>query len=198
MIGRLTGTIAEVLDSQLVIDVGGVGYEVIVAPTTALALSELGVQRTLWIRQIIREDSANLYGFSDAWERALFDLLITAKGCGPKVALSLLSQFGPQQLVGLIAAEDNVALTKASGVGTRMAERIVVELKEKANLLVLQMKVTVPASKTPASTAQDTGDELLDALVSLGYRQSEARLATEGLVGPLEDRLKEALLRLRK
>ena len=148
-----------------------------------------------FIRQIIREDAHTLYGFLDSGARRLFDLLLSVNGCGPKVALALLGQVGEDAVATAIATQDAKSLTRATGVGAKLAERIILELKDKIQEESLRRKLDVkPVAKAP-------DDELFDALVALGYRRSDAVTAADTARGTsenLEDQIVAALQVLRR
>ena len=172
MIARLRGELVEISGGAVLLEVQGVGYELSVPEGVALQLAPIGGEFTLLIRQIFREDGQFLYGFLNIFQRRLFDLLLTVKGCGPKVALSLLSM-GEDIVAAAILAQDPRALARASGVGPRLGERIVLELKDKIQEEALLRKVA-PKSATPKP-----GDDLVEALLALGFRRNEADQAAE-------------------
>lgn len=195
MIARLRGQVWEVADGALVLDVGGVGYEVFAPEPVLVEFSLAGLEADLYVRQVVREDGVSLYGFSSSAQKRLFDLLMTVKGCGPKVGLSLLSQ-GDHEVLTAIALQDPKPLTRATGVGARLAERILLELKDKVQEEALRRKVAVVTGPRRTTVA----DELVDALLNLGYRRGEAEAAAEGArdAGSLEDQIKSALRNLAK
>jgi Holliday junction DNA helicase RuvA len=197
VIGRLRGQVLGIEGSLAVIDAGGVGYEVM-CPEAVLHLLVPAQEATLFTRQIVREDSLSLYGFLHAFERRLFDLLLTVKGCGPKVALALLGQVGAESMVSAVIAQDARILARASGVGPKLAERIALELREKIHEEALLHKVE--GSSKPRSTAE-RADELVDALLALGYRRNEvesiAGQAREAS-GDVQEQLRHALRMLKK
>ncbi len=169
MIGRLTGTVDLGDGEALVVDVGGVGYVVYASSRTAGRL-ENGREATLLVETRVREDSITLYGFADAGERDWFRHLTGVQGVGGRVALALLSALGPDELLAAVLSEDRKALTRADGVGPRLAARIVNEVKGKAALPVTTLSM-------PGAAGAPAGDELLSALVNLGYGRSEAHAA---------------------
>ena len=169
MIGRLTGTVDLGDGEALVVDVAGVGYVVYASSRTAGRL-ENGRDATLLVETRVREDSITLYGFADAAERDWFRHLTGVQGVGGRVALALLSALGPDELLTAILAEDRKALTRADGVGPRLAARIVNEVKGKAAMPAAPLSV-------PGAAGAAGGDELLSALVNLGYGRSEALAA---------------------
>ena len=198
MIGRLRGELVEVDGPLAVIDVGGVGYEVLLPDQVLIQLPSVGETVTLLIRQIFREDGVSLYGFAQPFQRRLFDLLLGVKGCGPKVALALIGQVGAEAVASAILAQDSRALIRATGVGARLAERVILELKDKMPQEVLRGKIE--AAEAPTRRAVPS-DELVDALVNLGYRRTEAEMAAEKgreMGAEFEEQLKHALRLLGK
>lgn len=191
MIARLRGTVLEISGTAVVVDVNGVGYEVLVPDSVALQLKENETVQ-LWTRQVFREDSQALYGFVDEHQRRVFDLLTEVKGCGPKIGLALLGQVGEDNVISAILDQDARALTRASGVGARLADRILLELKDKVQEEALRRKIE-RSSSTKATPVAET-DELMEALLVLGYKRSEAESAASRVgEGELENRLREAL-----
>jgi Holliday junction DNA helicase RuvA len=194
MIGRLRGELAGLEGSVALVDCAGVGYEVSVPDHVAMALPREGEPVTLLVRQIVREEGSSLYGFLLPFQRRMFDLLLEVKGCGPKVAMSLLGQLGEDAVATAILSQDAKMLARASGVGARLAERILLELKDKVAQESLIQKIEASSAR-PASA----DPELVDALLALGYRRLEAEDAAAKASGPnLEARLRSALQLLRK
>ena len=186
MIVRLTGTLVEVLPTHVVLDVNGVGYELGVSANTAASLppaGEAGV--TLLTRLIVREDAMELYGFSTREERALFDRLVAISGVGPKLALSVLSTFKPQELATVVATEDVGRMSQVSGVGKKKAQRLLVELEgvfQKDAELRSLVGLSQPShgdvvASVPALPVQA---EATDALLSMGFTSQEGELALQG------------------
>lgn len=167
MIALLTGVIEESGDGRAVIDVGGVGYQVLASNRTLARLPAIGESVRLFIETHVREDHIHLFGFLEAGEREWFRLLLTVQGVGARMALSILGVLSPAELALAIAAEDRAALTRADGVGPKLASRVLNELKDKG-----------PALGPAALAAGPDGDASLGnavaALVNLGYRRSEA------------------------
>ena len=128
MIALLTGTVSSKAPDHCVIDVGGVGYKVLVSLTTFGSLPEVGSTLSLQIHTYVREDQLELFGFSSPEERELFQRLISISGVGPKMALGVLSGLPPRELAEAIGNEDHVRLTRIPGVGRKTADRIIVEL----------------------------------------------------------------------
>ncbi|KXK10355.1 MAG: Holliday junction branch migration protein RuvA [Fimbriimonadaceae bacterium] len=198
MIGRLRGELAEVEGSTVIVDVAGVGYQVTLPEYVAAMLPPLGDEVVFRIRQVVREDSNTLYGFLDAEQLRLFDLLCEVKGCGPRLAMSLIGQLGEETVAQAILGQDARVLVRASGVGLKLAERILLELKDKVredSFLRRTGQVQRAAARTPES------DTLVDALVALGYRRPDAESVAREVRGQaetVEEQLKLALRQLSK
>src|SRR6267143_4835573 len=173
MIGQLRGRLAEKRPNQVLVDVGGVGYLVQVPLSTYAALGEPHTEVTLLIHTHVREDALALYGFVSAREKHFFEMLLSASGVGPTLALKILSGMSVEELVPAIRGSDLVRLTKIPGVGRKTAERMVVELKDRLEILAAEAEK--PAAASPAGVEAD----VISALVNLGY---DGRTA-EGAVG---------------
>lgn len=175
MIAKLKGLIDSVGDDFAVIDVSGVGYLVFCSGKT-LARLTVGQAAALQIETHVREDHIHLYGFSDGGEKEWFNLLMTVQGVGAKVALAILSVAAPEQLLQTLAAQDKTLLTRAAGVGPKLAVRILTELKDKAGKMA--MGAFVPAALAGAAPMPAVGGGLMEdaisGLVNLGYRRLEA------------------------
>lgn len=185
MIVQLTGTLVEVLPTHVVLDVGGVGYELGVSSSTAAALPQAGEAGvTVLTRLIVREDAMDLYGFATREERALFDRLVAISGVGPKLALSVLSTFSPAQLATVVATQDIGRMAQVPGVGKRKGQRLLVELEgvfaKDAELRGLVGFEQPSLSTVAASQASSVVAEATDALLSMGFSPQEAELALEG------------------
>ncbi len=182
MIGKLKGRIEEIGEDATLIDVGGVGYHVFCSSRTLAALSE-GQAASLIIETHVREDHIHLYGFPDATEREWFRLLLSVQGIGNRIALTILSAYPPQKLVHAILAKDSAAFRAISGVGPKLAERIVTELKDKVGKMPTSAMDTIrmaadTGGKKKAAPAPLATDDAISALVNLGYSRSEAYGAT--------------------
>jgi Holliday junction DNA helicase RuvA len=176
MIGKLSGRLDSAGADGVVLDVGGVGYLVSVSARTLAALPGPGEACALLIETMVREDAITLYGFTDAAERAAFRTLLTVQGVGAKVALALLGTLSPGQLAGAIAGGDRAALSRAPGVGPRLAARLVTELKDKAGFAEAVPFAPVTAA-VPSPPADPLLADVLSALANLGYRRAEAEPA---------------------
>jgi Holliday junction DNA helicase RuvA len=177
MIGRLSGTIVAADAEGVLIDVNGVGYEVGVSTRTLAALPPPGSAVTLAIETMVREDAITLYGFLDATERAAFRTLLTVQGVGAKVALALLGAFSPGEIAAAVATGDARTLTRAAGVGARLAARLVTELKGKPGFTGAQAAPAAVPPSVPAPPADPLLADAVSALANLGYRRAEAEPA---------------------
>jgi Holliday junction DNA helicase RuvA len=199
MIGQLRGKLAEKRPNSVLVDVGGVGYVVAVSLSTYAGLGELHAEVTLLIHTHVREDALALYGFISAREKQLFEMLISASGVGPSLAMKILSGMSVEELVPAIRGNDLARLTKIPGVGRKTAERMVVELKDR--LETISAEVMAGAKPRVAATGVSISDveaDVLSALVNLGY---DARAAEDAVMaakrqagsGDLEKLLRAAL-----
>lgn len=180
MIGKLRGIIDSMEEDSLVIDVGGVGYVVFASAKTLARMPATGGAAALLIETHVREDHIHLYGFASETERQWFRILTTVQGVGVKMALAILGTFSPEELAPLIGAQDKKSLTAVSGVGPKLAERIVTELKGK----VAKMPFGAVAEFAPAggkgkaakkeSAAPSLQEDAVSALSHLGYSRMEA------------------------
>lgn len=191
MIAHLYGTVTEKLESSIIIDVQGVGYEVSVTSPDA-EKSQLDDQIKLYTYHAVRENGEELYGFSSLAAKRLFEMLISVNGVGPKAAMNILSLGTPEEVRNAIANADSIFVAKASGVGKKSAERIIVDLRDRvgapSHYGATETKFTITASVGPE-------DEALDALIALGFPLKEATAALEKVDPNLsvEDRIREAL-----
>lgn len=191
MIALLRGRVASVDPDQAVIDVGGVGYRVFASSATLGRLAGASGEVTVHTITHVREDAIHLFGFLDALERELFQLLVGVNGIGPRVAIGILGGMAPAELVDSLATEDLRRLTKLPGVGKKLAERMVLELRGK-------LPASAPAPAPRPSAGGAAWDDLRSALVNLGYKAQAAdkaieALQAEGLTGPFEELLRRAL-----
>lgn len=183
MIGKLKGIIDSYGEDHIVLDVGGVGYLVYCSARTLQALPPQGEAVTLAIETLVREDQISLYGFLTAAEREWFRLLQTVQGVGAKVALSVLGALKPADLASAIATGDKAAIKRAPGVGQKVAERIVTELKDKApayaalDPAVVRLSGAVEEKRAPQPVL-----DAVSALVNLGYGQPQAAAAIAAAV----------------
>lgn len=194
MIASLSGKVLVKGEDRAVVDVGGVGYEVILASDAVARLPEKGREVFLHIHTSVREDAITLYGFPEEEEKELYLLLRTVNGIGPKLALAMLSGIRVAELARAIAAADVKRLTMLPGVGKRIAERLAVELKEK--VAHLGSAVTVAAAGGAATVALAAGSaaaDVLSAMGNLGYPEAVSRRALETVRRRMGDELFERL-----
>lgn len=182
MIAQLTGRIEALEDGRCVIDVNGVGYLVHASTRTLAALPAAPEVARLLVETHVREDAILLYGFIDSAERDWFRLLNTVQGVGGRVALSVLSALSPRDLVAAIAAGDRASLTRAPGVGARLAVRLLTELRDKAGAMP-----SAPGLVVPRSQDRGVAEDAISALVNLGYRRQEAQPVVARMVERLGD-----------
>ena len=180
MIALLKGLVDQVGDDWAIIDVGGVGYLVACSSRT-LARLQVGTAIRLHVDTWVREDAILLYGFAEVAERDWFRLLTTVQGVGAKVGLALLSVAPPEQILRAIAAQDKAVLTQASGVGPKLAQRILSELKDKVGGVALGTNMAAAAQVPVNSSLEDA----VSALVNLGYRRMEAFEAAGAVLAEL-------------
>ena len=173
MIAHLTGTLLEKHVQRLIVDVGGVGYDVNVPLSTFYTVGDPGSRVTLRVHTHVREDALQLFGFATALELSLFQKLIGVSGIGPKVALSVLSGIEPADLVRAIRQSDVARLVRIPGVGKKTGERLVLELKDR----LLQAAASEP--EAPAAEGDDVRADLLSALANLGYQRAAIEKTVE-------------------
>ena len=196
MIAQLTGSVIDVRLNRIVIDVSGLGYEVIVAPDLA-SETKIGVSLTLYTSLVVREDSWTLYGFTSNDAKSLFEELQSVTGIGPKVASALLAVYSPEELRTAIASQDNGALERVPGIGKKVASRIILELKDKFG----------GGFRTKSSLSGPWRNQVIGALTGLGYSAKEAETALDEVLSEfgrtpthedLPEMLKMALARSRR
>jgi holliday junction DNA helicase RuvA len=198
MIARLRGIIEMIGDSSCIIDVNGVGYLLFCSSRTLGTLTE-GAAASMLTEMQVREDAVSLYGFAAAAEREWFRLLTTVQGVGAKVALAILSALSPDQLIAAISSQDKAALTRAPGVGPKLAVRLVTELREKAGVMPGGGAAPLPVAPVRGHVA-----DALSALLNLGYRRAEAEAALNHAVSQhgeeasLDDLIRTSLRALSK
>jgi Holliday junction DNA helicase RuvA len=189
VIAHLSGTLREKLVQRLIIDVGGVGYDVQVPLSTFYVVGEPGSPVALRVHTHVREDAIQLFGFATTLEQALFERLIGISGIGPKVALAVLSGIESADLVRAIRQGDLARLTSIPGVGKKTAERIVIELRDR-------LPVSEPSGSGAAPSAQDdVRSDVLSALANLGYQRNAAEKAIDRVLGRAPEKAFEPVLR---
>ena len=171
MIAHLRGKLIFKQPGQAIVEAGGVGYDVAISIPTFTSLPSVGAEAALHIHTQVSDDQIALFGFLDREEKRLFERLITVSGVGPKLAIKMLSGLSPERTVQAIRAQDHAQLTRIPGVGKKLAERLVVELKDK-----LDDFAVTPAQRSVQGPAVD---DVLSALVNLGYQRVASEKAIE-------------------
>jgi holliday junction DNA helicase RuvA len=199
MIALLTGVIAHKSPDHIILDVHGVGYRVLIPFSTYYDLPGEGGAASLHIHTSVREDAIQLYGFRTRLEKSFFQLLISVSGIGPKMARDILSNIQPAPLAQALAQGDVHKLSTIPGIGKKTAERLVLELKDKAGKLDLASLPAFEALEIPTEVVMD---DVVSALLNLGYKEPQVRKALAGLDAAggatVEELLKQALKMLMK
>jgi Holliday junction DNA helicase RuvA len=196
MIAYLKGILLTKSPQYIVLDINGVGYEILIPLSTFYSLPQENGEVSLNIYTHVREDTLSLFGFSSSLEKDIFRLLISVSGIGPKLAINILSGIGPQELIAAISRGDALCLQSIPGVGRKTAERMALELKEKA--LGISGDLELPPTQVLDEKDKKVLDDALSALLNLGYQKKAAKTAVEkamkGLAEVnLEGVIKEAL-----
>lgn len=179
MIAKLRGIVDSIFEDNCIIDVNGVGYLVSASSKTLGRLNK-GSEISLLIETVVREDSISLFGFYDAWEKEWFATLTKVQGVGAKVCLSILSVLTPSQLAQAVSAQDKGAFLRASGVGPKLAVRLVTELKDKivtipvGEVSFADIKTSEPSENIVSVVPDNAMEDVISALVNLGYQRMEA------------------------
>jgi Holliday junction DNA helicase RuvA len=197
VIGALRGSLLDRGDAEVTIEVGGVGYRVLVSPTTTVSLGDVGQEVFCWVHHHQREDAVTLYGFATKDERSTFEALLGAHGVGPALALAILSVHSPVALARVVAEDDVGALCLVPGVGKKTAQRLLIDLKSRLSVPDLGGSPVAATSSATAGPVSARAD-VRDALAGLGYTDGEVRevmadLPDDGDAGAL---LRDALQRL--
>lgn len=182
MIATLRGNLIYFDSSSVIVECGGVGFRCATTSATLGSLPDLGEEIFLYTYMAVREDAMDLFGFSTVDEMEAFKMIISVNGVGPKIGIALLSEFTPNQLFLYIGSNDAKMLTSATGVGIKLAQRIVLELKDKVEKVGYISATDLKPKAKPQKTASD---EAIAALMALGYNKGEASLA----VGKIEEDL---------
>lgn len=200
MFYSLTGTVVFTNENSIALDCSGVAFLMSTTHTTLAQCAGIGEAQTLFTHLNVREDALDLYGFADRQELDCFRALIGVSGVGPKAALAILSALTPDRLAVCIASGDVKSITAAQGVGSKIAQRVVLELKGKLDGLAGTAAAMGSAAAAQKAFTSYTGEEAVDALVMLGYSRSEASIAVGRLDGSLstQEMIKQALKQLAK
>lgn len=203
MIAKLRGIIDTIGNDYCIIDVNGVGYLVSASSKTLGKLTH-GQETSLLTEMVVREDSLSLFGFADAWEKEWFLTLTKVQGVGAKVCLSILSVLSPTQLSQAIGAQDKTSFCRASGVGPKLAARIVTELKDKIVTIPIGVSANLDEAMEdvptvavlPKNTDYSKSEDVISALVNLGYQRLEAYRAVSKVVNENPEAAVPTLIRL--
>jgi Holliday junction DNA helicase RuvA len=185
MIAYLKGTLLTKTPQHIILDINGVGYEILIPLSTFYSLPQESGEVSLNIYTHVREDSLLLFGFSTYLEKDIFRLLISVSGIGPKLAINILSGIGPQELIAAISRGDALCLQSIPGVGRKTAERMVLELKEKA--LGVSGDLELPPTQVLDEKDKKVLDDALSALLNLGYQKKSAKAAVEKAMKGMEE-----------
>jgi Holliday junction DNA helicase RuvA len=177
MIAHLSGNLFKKTTQSVIIDAGGIGYEVLVPLSTYYALPEKDERVSLHVYTHVREDTLCLFGFHTKIEKNLFLMLTSVSGIGPKLSVNILSGIGPRDLLEAIASRDKVRLQSIPGVGKKTAERIALELKDRASQAISEQQLPTPS--VPEGDDKHLMDDALSALLNLGYSAKSAKEAVE-------------------
>lgn len=192
MIAFLRGRLIDKHPNRLIVDVQGVGYDVHVPLSTFYEAGDPGAEVTLHVHTHVREDALQLYGFLTRFEQQVFERLITISGIGPRLAIAVLSGIDPRELVGAVQRADVTRLTGIPGIGRKTAERIVLELKDRLQALAAGPAPDAAAAATPGERLRD---DLVSALLNLGYHRPQAEKAVESTLAAEPDAAFEGALR---
>ncbi|MBX3277732.1 MAG: Holliday junction branch migration protein RuvA [Acidobacteria bacterium] len=198
MIAHLTGKLFQKQPNSVIVDVAGVGYELTVPLSTFYDLGETGSEVSLRVYTYVREDALLLYGFRTEREKKLFLMLTSVSGIGPKLAITVLSGLSAEELIEAIRSGNLARLVAIPGVGRKTAERLIVELRDKAAALVAADAGADSTARAPESGAADVREDIISALVNLGYQKAAAERAVSAALkeesgGGFEALLKRAL-----
>ena len=198
MIAHLSGTLLSKQPNSVIVDVGGVGYELIIPVSTFYELEDTGQNTQLRVYTHVREEALQLYGFKTARERELFLQIISVTGIGPKIAITLLSGMNANEIIASIRTNNLARLTSIPGVGRKTAERLVVELRDKITALsspALEEEFAAEGGQRPGSSPDAMRDDALSALLNLGYQKTSAEKAIKAAIDEGGDLSVELILR---
>lgn len=198
MIGSLRGQLLDRGASEVLVEVAGVGYRVVTAPTTTIGLGELGDEVFVWVHHHVREDAETLYGFASRDERKTFEALLGAHGVGPALALAILSVHAPVELSRILLEDDVAALCLVPGVGKKTAARLLIELKSRLDIPESSLQPVTTGGNGSSAPVDTVRADVRSALAGLGYSADEIRAATTDLPadGDAAELLRAALAHL--
>lgn len=202
MIGRLRGTLLEKIAPEVLIECGGIGYEVTMPMTSIYALPEINEQAVIYTHFVVREDAQLLYGFANKIERRLFRLVIKVNGVGPKLGLAILSSMSADQFVSCVAHDDLTSIVKIPGVGKKTAERLLIDMRDRLKDWQVTTTTATTSDSLPIELhhektfVSNAKGDATNALVSLGYSQQQADKAVRSVFKAeltSEDLIRDAL-----
>jgi Holliday junction DNA helicase RuvA len=191
MIAQIRGHLIQKEPGWVVLEANGIGYQILVSLHTFYELPEVGQPVCLLTHTHVREDLLQLYGFSSSLEKELFQILIGVSGIGPKLALGVLSRISPQELLSSLHARDLNRLLSIPGIGRKMAERMVLDLQEKAQRIGIRRSISMQERRPVDVMAED----VVSALINLGYKKNQAEKAVENVIQELSDPTLENVLK---
>ncbi|HET9529283.1 MAG TPA: Holliday junction branch migration protein RuvA [Blastocatellia bacterium] len=195
MIAQLSGKLISKQPNTIIIDIGGVGYEVTIPLSTFYGLGEIGSEATLKIHTHVREDIIQLFGFLTSREKELFLRLTSVSGIGPKLAITMLSGLSAAELIPAIKNNDLGRLTAIPGVGRKTAERVVVELRDKLAAMSLEEMAVATTAQAASGADLNLRDDTIAALIQLGYQRAQAERAVDSALREEGDRTIQAVLK---
>ncbi len=191
MIAQIRGHLIQKQPGWVVLEANGIGYQILVSLHTFYELPEVGQPTCLLTHTHVREDLLQLYGFSSSLEKELFQILIGVSGIGPKLALGVLSRISPQELLSSLHARDLNRLLSIPGIGRKMAERMVLDLQEKAQRIGIRQSISMQERRPVDVMTED----VVSALINLGYKKSQAEKAVENVIRELSEPTLENVLK---
>jgi Holliday junction DNA helicase RuvA len=188
MISQLTGTVARTEGNSVVLDVGGVGYQVFVPVTVLSALPGQGAKTTLLTHLIVREDELTLYGFATHTDLQAFKIVLSVAGVGPKVGLALLSTLDASELSRALSTSDTKSITRVPGVGPKLAQRLCLELGDKMAAFAFEQRTEQSVEGRDTARQNAAHEEAIDGLLNLGYSRADARRTVDRVFANAADR----------
>ncbi len=196
MFAYIKGTVEVKNNDSIIVEAGGIGYRIFTALSTINNLGQIGTPVKVYTHYYVREDIAALYGFGTMEELSMFEMLLAVSGVGPKAAISLISTLSPSRFALAVVSQDTKSLTKAQGIGTKMAQRIILELKDKISKEQLTASIPAASLENSGTAGDSVLSEAVSALMVLGYGSVEASTTISGIYEEgmsVEEVIKKAL-----
>ncbi|HEX2925496.1 MAG TPA: Holliday junction branch migration protein RuvA [Ruminiclostridium sp.] len=181
MFAYIKGTVEAKSNDSIIVEAGGIGYRIFTALSTINNMGQAGTHVKVYTHYYVREDIAALYGFGTMEELGMFEMLLTVSGVGPKAAISLISTLSPSRFALAVVSQDAKSLTKAQGIGTKMAQRIILELKDKISKEQLTSAIPEVSSENAGVAGDSVLSEAVSAMMVLGYGSAEASSSVSGI-----------------